>query len=130
MNLGERLKAQIAEREQIQVNRQKAKEEAALAKFIREEDEIRNFNRKVIESISNSIDANLPLAIHRRPPEHLFPTHGFKQDKDGMPEGHPHSQAVYELRSWGVSNGLDIRYVYQYDGMGWESWIEISVKPL
>ena len=131
-NLGDKLKAQIEDRNAKHIKGEHAKTVAARMKFEADQMKARAINEEVKAAVIMAVETNtayVPVSIKHNSVYNIYRwTHGL--DKKVNYNMDPHSNVLDELIQWGVENGLRISLRYDHDGVGIESWFNVVVEPL
>jgi hypothetical protein len=135
-NLGEMLKAQNDERERQRIAAEEAEAEAARIE--------KEQNQRIIDEFIDTFKDEVTscIMLNQQPGRRAFGgkknsrmasiLHSYRSDfESSIKNGkHEYSQPFLDLFAWGQQNGLQVNLSYVHDGMGMNSWYELTVEPL
>jgi hypothetical protein len=123
MRLGNKLKSTIAAREVAARVAEEEKRRRADEKNLRERAKIlewlRDWKTDVIHIIETGYEPS-PVKIPRYVNDYSTGSIGNIK--------HPHHDLILPFREWATAEGLELRITDNCDGVGMESWWEISVR--
>lgn len=128
-SLGEQLKAQETARKVSDLASQRAVNEAERKRLEKQEQIVIAFIDAVKESITQSIETNYPYKAIKVPDTEPWYVGWPAQDHDTFVKKHRHSGLLKKQIAWFDENDLKIRFSYQHDGVGINSWWVVEVTP-
>lgn len=131
-SLGERLKQQNIDRQERTQALIRATNMEQQRQLERDAAKINQFCDEVKTLTKESIRLDVMLMPFRVPNKSPFNTYSWDNSRS---EPEPFKKSAHApiyrgLVEWGKSNDLSIQFIYSHDGMGMESWFDVTVNPL
>lgn len=131
-NLGAKLRANIDAKAEAERKAKEAAEAAERERFRRKDDDIHNALHNIMRQFEMDINAGkvikpikLPKHVDNLDMKWNNRSHvGTFGDLE-----HPHFGTIQQFFAWAENNGMVGKFIDAHDGMGMESWVEVTVEP-